>query len=201
LLFLVLFFPRFAGNLSAPAEIQYSLFFRIPAAILLIRLLIAASGADSETPGLVRPRFADLVCFAAALPGLIVIGAVVGFAASFSGLFAESPITIPVNFQGWTAVILTSLTIGYLEEGYFRCYLLTRLGGAGFGAVKSIIIAVLVFSLCHVYEGPWGIINAAAAGVFLSILFIRRKRYHGLALAHGFYNILVFLFTALVAQA
>jgi len=50
----------------------------------------------------------------------------------------------------------------------------------------------VLFSLCHVYEGPWGILNAVLAGIILSLLFIRFRSLHGIAWAHGAYNIFVY---------
>jgi membrane protease YdiL (CAAX protease family) len=54
----------------------------------------------------------------------------------------------------------------------------------------------LIFGLCHAYEGPWGFANALLAGAFLSLIYIKTASFHGVALSHGLYNILVYLYTA-----
>jgi len=81
----------------------------------------------------------------------------------------------------------------YLEEACFRAYLLSRLERLGIGRGRAVAIAVAMFAVCHLYEGVWGVVNAAAAGVFLSLVFLRARSLHATAWAHAAYNIFVYV--------
>jgi membrane protease YdiL (CAAX protease family) len=55
------------------------------------------------------------------------------------------------------------------------------------------LISSGLFTLCHLYQGPLGLCNALAAGIFL-LLFYRKTRLPlGLALGHGLYNVLAYV--------
>jgi membrane protease YdiL (CAAX protease family) len=99
----------------------------------------------------------------------------------------------PHGFQEWAAMFLVCATTGYLEETYFRAYLFVRLEEAGLDEKKGIALSVLLFSLCHIYEGFWGVLNAALAAFVLSIAYLRRKSVHGPAWAHAVYNAIVYM--------
>jgi len=90
-------------------------------------------------------------------------------------------------------MVFSCVCTGYLEESYFRYYLLTRLENLFTKDAFRIAISTFFFSLCHMYEGPWGILNAVLAGVLLSVLFVRYRSLHGVAWAHGAYNIFVYV--------
>ena len=139
----------------------------------------------------------DLFSFAAGFPGLVIIGLFISLLIS---LFSQqSALTIPpmvegpANFIGWVVMVFSCIATGYLEESYFRYYLLTKLESYLPQPVLRIALSTVLFSLCHFYEGPWGVLNAVLAGVLLSILFIRFESLHGIAFAHGAYNIFVYI--------
>ncbi|MDR0629369.1 MAG: CPBP family intramembrane metalloprotease [Treponema sp.] len=99
----------------------------------------------------------------------------------------------PEGLLAWLVILGSCLGTGYLEESYFRLYLLRCLEEAGIGLRKGVFLSCFLFSLCHIYEGPWGVLQAALAGMVLSLVFIRYHAFHGIALAHGAYNGLVYL--------
>jgi membrane protease YdiL (CAAX protease family) len=99
----------------------------------------------------------------------------------------------PGNVLGWIIMAFSCIGTGYLEESYFRYYLLTKLQTRLPSPAARMIISTVLFSFCHIYEGPWGILNAVLAGLFLSMLFIRYRSIHGIAWAHGAYNIFVYI--------
>jgi membrane protease YdiL (CAAX protease family) len=101
-------------------------------------------------------------------------------------------IEAPSTLAGWIIIVLSCLSTGYLEESFFRFYLFARLGERGISSGKIILISVLLFSVCHVYEGPWGALNSVLAGALLSFIFIHYRSLHGIALAHGLYNAFVY---------
>jgi membrane protease YdiL (CAAX protease family) len=104
----------------------------------------------------------------------------------------------PVSVFGWIVMVFSCLGTGYLEESYFRYYLLTKLEKQQPRALIRIIFSTILFSSCHIYEGPWGVINAMLAGFLLSWLFNRYRSLHGIAWAHGAYNIFVYFMGSLV---
>jgi membrane protease YdiL (CAAX protease family) len=163
-----------------------SLLFRIPGTVLIFRLI------DRESRKQILLHFGRPVLFFAAFSGLTLAGFGIALAARFSGLYPGVPVIPPTDAASWILVILQSFTIGYLEESYFRWYLPLRFRETGFGIVKSYFFSIFLFSLCHVYEGPWGVANAALAGTLLSFVFFKSRSIHCIALAHGLYNVLVY---------
>jgi membrane protease YdiL (CAAX protease family) len=114
---------------------------------------------------------------------------------SLLGTLFPDPVSAPEIGvpQGPAAVLtmmLSSLSVGYVEESYFRFYLLRRL--AGIGVAKTALVSSLLFALCHIYEGPLGALNAFLAGLLLFCILARRRSLHGIAWAHGGYNIFVY---------
>jgi membrane protease YdiL (CAAX protease family) len=110
---------------------------------------------------------------------------------------AAPAIGYPRDPAAVAVMILSCLTTGYLEETYFRFYLFKRFGEAGAGPVKAALASSLLFAFCHLYEGPLGALNAFAAGLLLFYIFARRRSLHGVAWAHGGYNIFVYIMAAL----
>jgi len=52
---------------------------------------------------------------------------------------------------------------------------------------------VVLFAVCHIYEGPWGFLNAVISGAILGFVFLRYNSLHGIAAAHALYNISLFV--------
>ena len=87
---------------------------------------------------------------------------------------------------------ISCILTGYLEESFFRFYLLQKLEVCGALVLPRIFFATLLFAYCHAYEGLWGVLNAVLAGLLLSVLFERYRSLHGIAIAHAFYNAFVY---------
>jgi len=209
ILYFVLFFPGVfsspfpAQGIDAAALIPFSVLrelgrtftYTIPSLALLWYLISDKKGFSALADE--KPRIRDLIPFAAGLPALIVTGFGISFLVShFSGLLGlPQPLKVeaPGNIIGWIVMVASCLASGYLEESYFRYYLLTRLESAVSPEVLRILFSTVLFGFCHFYEGPWGILNAVLAGVILSVLFVRYRSLHGVAWAHGVYNIFVYV--------
>jgi membrane protease YdiL (CAAX protease family) len=161
--------------------------WNIPAIILVLLLL------EQKPP--FRPR-RDAAVLGLCLPALALLGFLVSLAAGFSG-FSVPPPPSPAGPAGWAGAVLLSLSSGYLEEGYFRVYLPARLRAVPAGDRISFLAPVLAFGLCHLYEGPWGFVNALFAALLLAGTYNKTGSLHGIALAHGFYNVLVYVLAAL----
>ena len=204
-LFFILFFPRNTASFSYFSyveEISASIFWRIPALILILLL--------AEKKPCINPKKIFMV-LAAALPALIATGYLAALAAAKTGFSQSVKIPQPAGLPGWIGAILLSLSTGALEEAYFRLYLPERIlelfpdHNAESGILKkegqtrvsrsvaaAFVISGLLFALCHAYEGLWGAVNALLASLVLSLAYIKSSSFFGIALAHGLYNVFVF---------
>jgi membrane protease YdiL (CAAX protease family) len=195
ILFGVLFLPGIGfvspGPLafSVNRELSRIVVYNIPSFALIWYILGLTRGIRLSKPG-----SRDLKTALVAFPGLLTIGFCGSLATlPFTDLFSPLSIEPPGNFLQWVVMVFSVLTTGYVEESYFRFYLLTRLEESGLSPHRGVFFSVLLFSLCHVYEGIPGVLNAALAGTFLSVVFLKYRSVHGLAWAHGAYNAAVYI--------
>ena len=208
ILYFVLFFPAIrapspdllaqgigaAGTIpfSAMALLGRTLTYTLPATALIL-YLISRGGPQPVDIRRAAPGKQDILPFAISLPCLIIIGMFIAFLVSrFAGETAPPVIEGPHTFAGWAAVVLACLGTGYLEEIYFRHYLLTRLENIIPRTAVRVLFSTALFAFAHIHYGPWGLLNAAVAGLFLSVVFLRYRSLHGIALAHAGYNMFVF---------
>jgi len=213
ILYFVLFFPGIYSNgiwggneiaeaipFSVIGELGRTLTYTLPSLALLWYIFPDKKGFSSLKQEKVQKR--DFLPFAIGLPGLILIGLFVSFLVSFFylryGLALPVKVEAPVSGLGWIVMAFSCLGTGYLEESYFRYYLLTKLEKQQPKVLIRIVFSTILFSLCHIFEGPWGIINAMLAGFFLSWLYDRFRSLHGVAWAHGAYNIFVYFIGGVV---
>jgi membrane protease YdiL (CAAX protease family) len=181
----------------------------------------------------IKVQSGDFQSLIIALPGLLGIGLGVSVLSSIISI-PETTITVveaPGGTAAWILMIVSCFSTGYLEETYFRHYLLNRFRKqkpvpppgpenpdrenaeaftpdpgpeirnlpadadalyAKTGPVPGILVSTALFSLCHIYEGPWGVANAVLAGLLLSLIYVHYGAIHGLAWAHGLYNIFIY---------
>jgi len=181
---------------SSAALLGRTLTFTLPATALVLYLISRSRTRRGLNPVDFRrvvPAKPDILPFAVGLAGLIGIGLCVAFMVSrFAGAASPPVIEGPHTLAGWAAVVLACLGTGYLEEIYFRYYLLTKLESTIPRAAVRVLFSTALFAVSHIHYGPWGLLNAAIAGLFLSVLFLRYKSLHGIALAHAGYNMFVF---------
>jgi membrane protease YdiL (CAAX protease family) len=170
--------------------------YSVPALALIWYLILGKKSLNLD-PGNLKPGKNDFFSFLWGFPGLIILGA----AASFMAIrFSPSPVPVveaPMDIPGWLAVGLSCAGTGYLEESFFRFYLLQKLESVIPNKIYRMVFSTLLFALCHTYEGIWGVINAVLAGFLLSILFEKYRSLHGIAWAHALYNSHVYIFTLL----
>ncbi len=82
--------------------------------------------------------------------------------------------------------VCSSILAGFGEE-LERVFCLTRLE-KGFGAIGLVLAAVVhtaVFASRHAYQGPGGVVAAAAAGTVFTMVFLRSRRLADAMVAHG----------------
>jgi membrane protease YdiL (CAAX protease family) len=59
-------------------------------------------------------------------------------------------------------------------------------------------MSTALFAVGHVYQGIAGLAVALIQGAYFSVIFLRFKNIHPLALAHGLYNAAVLILTLFV---
>jgi membrane protease YdiL (CAAX protease family) len=198
LLYVVLFFSGATGlftyvgeGFSISALIVRTASYTIPSLALIWYLLLKARNIRDW--GIV-PGIKDLISCVIALPCLLLTGF---FIASVSYIIGGSSAQIPVNFPsttpGWIALCAACVFSAYLEESFFRFYILSRGDELKLNALPALVVSVALFSICHIYEGPWGFLNSAISGTILSIVFLRYHSLHGIAIAHSLYNIFIYV--------
>jgi membrane protease YdiL (CAAX protease family) len=145
-----------------------------------------------KLPHVGRPCLKDVPPFFFALAGLFATGLLVSIAAFFLPPGEFTPVK-PDGIAAWAKIVLLCLFTGYWEEGLFRMYFLTICRRAGIHRYFAALFSSFVFASCHAYEGIPGMINAGLAGILLSAIYLKTESYHGLALAHTAYNVMVFI--------
>lgn len=121
---------------------------------------------------------------------------VIGFALSGVMSFILPMEAGDIHISGtasWLIIVLSCISTGYVEESYFRVYLINHLTLSGFPRKKALIASCILFSLCHFYQGPLGLVFSLFAGMLLSHTYIKGKSIHGIAIGHGFYNLASFI--------
>jgi membrane protease YdiL (CAAX protease family) len=204
ILYMVLFFsgsvsPAPVENgapFSAFGELSRIFLYNIPSLALIWYLLLKNKSLAKWRIGL--PGRKDLVPGLLALPSLMLIGFIIAFISPyFNKIAGPSGITPPSTTPAWIILGFACISTGYLEESFFRFYLLSKREALGLGPSQAVLVSTLLFSFCHIYEGPWGFLNAVLSALVLSFIFLRYRSLHGIALAHGLYNIFVFALAAL----
>ena len=200
ILYTVLFF-RISSFTVQPAEpVEFSVLtemvrifvYTIPSLALIWYLLLKVKSLKEW--GISLPKKKDFIVAAFSLPALVLIGMSISL---ISPHFSEIPsgprVLPPQSLVPWIILVISCISSAYLEESFFRFYLLSKREDLKLGPYRAVIISTLLFACCHIYEGPWGFLNAALSGVFLAVIFIRFKSLHGVSIAHALYNILVYV--------
>jgi membrane protease YdiL (CAAX protease family) len=198
ILYAVLFFRFSTGSadgiieFSMTAEIARIVFYNIPSLALIWYLLLR--DRTLHELGITFPKKRDFASAALAFPALILIGITISRVSPYlDGIPATARFLPPQTVIAWTILVLSSISTGYLEESFFRFYLLSKREEMKLGPQQAVLISTLLFSVCHIYEGPWGFLNAALSGIVLAVIFLRFRSLHGVAFAHALYNVLVYV--------
>jgi membrane protease YdiL (CAAX protease family) len=203
ILYIVLFFSGTAGSIingtqkadfSIAAQIAGILLHSVPSLALIWYLILKSRRLEDW---IIRPGRKDITSGFITLPCLLLIGFGTSFASSYiGGPQAQISLSSPSNVPGWIVLFVSCICAAYLEESYFRYYLLTRNDELNLSPTSALLFSTALFAICHIYEGPWGFLNAALSGAFLCFIFLRYNSLHGTAIAHGLYNILAYIVSA-----
>lgn len=91
-------------------------------------------------------------------------------------------------------ILLSSLSVGYAEELFFRFFLIDGLVEAGSPLGSAAIVSSLIFGLSHISQGIFGIAFAGLLAAFYTRLRFRGYGLHSLALGHALYDVIALLF-------
>lgn len=184
---------------SSTAELARIFTYNIPSLVLIWYLLTRIKPLKSWD---IIPGKKDLISGFLAFLCLFITGITIAFISSYvSGTSAQTTLSSPSTVHGWVILCFSCISAAYLEESYFRFFLLSRRDELRLGVTKALAVSAALFSICHIYGGPWAFLNAALSGVFLGIIFLRYQAVHGIALAHGIYNIAVYLINSILTRS
>jgi len=207
ILYAVLFFRFFTGPIhvetplefSANAEAARIIFYTGPALALVWYLML--KGKSLREWGVTLPGKRDIIPAALSFPAIALVGFGITLAARQLGGLPEAPrILPPTTVVPWAILAVSIFGAAYLEESFFRFYLLAKRDGAngggygpmGLGPHRAVFVSTMLFAFCHTYAGLWGFLNSALSGAVLAYVFLKYRSLHGLSFAHGLYNIIVF---------
>jgi membrane protease YdiL (CAAX protease family) len=202
ILYWVLFFRIPDGNahgealeFSWTAETGRILMYTLPSLALVWYLLLKAKSLRAMGIRFLQKK--DFAVAALAFSALTLIGVTISLvSARFDEAAALRQSFIPQTVTAWAVLAVSCVGSAYLEESFFRFYLLSKKEEMGLGPHRAALVSTLLFSICHIYEGPWGFLNAALSGVVLAYIFLRFSSLHGVAAAHALYNILAYVLQA-----
>jgi membrane protease YdiL (CAAX protease family) len=185
-----IFAPGDVGSLADRLAPIVAVVIRNVAFALLIVYLTDIQGERDAVTGSKRFSPATVVIAAAGLFGISFITALV------AGLFGEvEPSVFAAVPPGedellrWIPLAVMMLSVAWVEELFFRGYLLTRLRQVGASSRGAIVVAALLFSVGHGYQGVGALVFSFAAGLFLGILWVRKPSIVNLTIGHAIYNV------------
>ncbi|MCL2193732.1 MAG: CPBP family intramembrane metalloprotease [Treponema sp.] len=198
ILYAVLFFRFFAGpvmpetpvEFSASAEVARLVLQTGPSLALVWYLMLKAKSLKEW--GVARPGKKDLIPALVSFASIALVGFAVAAAFRHFGEPGTPRIVVPVAVVPWAILVVSVFAGAYLEESFFRLYLLSKRTEMGLGPGRAIFVSTALFAFCHTHLGPWGFLNAAVSGTVLAFVFLRTRSLHGVSFAHGLYNVLVF---------
>jgi len=211
LLFLIIFFPGYilqnsesidADLFNNPSLNIVYLMTTLPQTILVAYLILQDKSNDRLRFGLTIPLKRDFLkafialgqIFMALIP-LYLLGSLLmtqGIISDYAAV--EWKFT---NYSIIPLVFITCLSTGYLEEIYFRSYLISKGEVAGVSKWPLLLGINFLFAAGHLYQGVMGFIVTFGIGMVLSLVFIKRRNIHIIALGHGYYNFLILLISGL----
>jgi membrane protease YdiL (CAAX protease family) len=199
ILYVVLFFSGSAGSAPAAGADSFSIswgltsifIYSIPSLALIWYLMLRVKKAKDWD---ILPGKKDLIPGLLTFSCLLIIGFTTAFVSSYiGGTAAQVSFHLPSSALGWVVLCASCFSSAYLEESYFRFYLLARRDELHLSAPSALAVSVALFSICHIYEGPWGFLNSVLSGALLAFVFLRYRSLHGIAVAHSLYNISVYV--------
>jgi len=183
------------GSFSVSAELAKTLLYTVPALALIWYLIHKAKIIEIW---IVRLGKKDFKAAILTLPFLLITSAIISvISINFEGLSDKTNYYSPSTGIEWVVICLSCVFSAYLEESFFRFYLLTKREELNLTAPAAMFFSVVLFSVCHIGAGPWSFLNAAICGAFFCFMFLRYNSLHGIAIAHALHNIIAIYLNSL----
>jgi membrane protease YdiL (CAAX protease family) len=187
---------QFRGE-SNILEVDFLLYSFVILAMLqfffMYKTIKIAGNFSFEELGITRPRLSSIFAIIATSAGIISLYLLYSVLLSFL-----PPATTEYLMKGYQwninslaripGIILFCLVTGYREELLFRSYFLSMLRKVGSPIQLSVLINTVLFGMLHSYEGIAAMIFAGIAALYFSLVFVRVKNLHVIAIAHGIFN-------------
>jgi len=183
-----------ALEFSQTAETWRIFMYTLPSLTLVWYLQLRAKSLKEM--GITLPKKKDFIVVSLVFPALTLIGVTISLVSARFGESALRQSLVPQTVTAWTVLVFSCVSSAYLEESFFRFYLLSKKEEMGLGPLSAVLFSTMLFSICHIYEGPWGFLNSALSGAALAFAFLRSHSLHGIAVAHALYNILAYVLVA-----
>ena len=146
--------PEGPVEFSATAQITRLFYFTIPSIALIWYLLLNAKSPREW--GISLPKKRDFFALIISLPALILVSATVFFVSSHldKNSFTGPRLLPPHDFVSWIVLVVSCIFSAFLEESYFRFYLLSKHEDMKINTHTAVLMSTVLFSYCHIYEGP-----------------------------------------------
>ena len=211
ILFMVFFLPGFLSQSQVvDGSVFNSAWFNmiyiitvIPQILLILYLIEKKPDAQIPLYGVTKIKAADLLNSLLYYFGIMIIILGIGIISFISTSFGYNPgAEIPLwqfnNTNLIPLIFLTCMATGYSEELFFRSYLIGEFHTTGKDAY-ALAGTSFIFALGHVYQGLIGFLGTFGIGLFLATIFIKKRRLHSIAIAHGLYNFTVLMISGVIS--
>ncbi len=218
LLFMVFFLPGFlfqnkqiSGEIfNSPMFNLYYLVSVIPQILLLLYLISLKGGDSFKKFGIEEIILKDAgygVLYALGVIGILFLAMIVmNLTAGIIPGGTKGNVLPVVDWQITNPAILplvflTTMTIGYSEELFFRSYLLTEFIKEDEDNRLQVVTAVsMLFAAGHIYQGTGGFISSFIIGIYFSLIFLKKRRIHSISVGHGLYNFSVLILSLFMSK-
>jgi len=169
----------------------------VPKALLVLYLIGRSDGFPAF--GLAPPRSKDIFRGVLAALGALAIIAVPSLALGALGL--RNPLlgaSAAPSVAAWMLaplILVSSLSVGYGEELFFRVYLMRRLEQSGLPPAWALIVSSLIFGSAHGLQGVLGLCLATLLGLWFGWRWLQSRDIHEIALGHAIYDAAVIAVT------
>ena len=209
ILFTALFLPAFfsqsreadGGMFNSPYFNLTYLTRALPQAALILYLIKIKGIGTLKKFGIKKIRLKDIpggfLVLAGILLSIIPITIITSIIQSRTENFSDGIIWYIDRISILPLIFITCLATGYLEELFFRVYLITMLEKIGLQIKFVIPAAAFLFASGHIYQGISGFAVTFIIGIVLSFFFLKKRNIHRIAIGHALYNFLILLLTLL----
>src|SRR5262249_29657859 len=154
----------------------------------VVLYLIYRSGQGWTAFGLSRPQWGDVLV---GLLFFLIAGTqwMVTIQLLPRDAVLANPWSRPDTGIDWALLLVAMATVGFSEELVTRAYFITRLEYLLGSRFLAVVVSAGLFAACHIYYGPWGLVDPLLHGLIFGLLFALTRRLWPLVLAHMSYDI------------